>query len=233
MSSPLRRVLVGGAAVLLLAVAVFFWRSRGPSEEQVRRTVVTTVQEETPASVLVTGTLHLRVTVTMDSSQYLTPNWVTGLLQMTQPGVLPLLAGRSETQVRIPGRVSYGFDVQQLEPSMIRFSEGSIIDVTVPALSVQSVAPDLARLEVQRTNQGWMRVFPSDLPEAVRKRALADAERAFRRQAEQRLKTTTQPRVNTARALEAALRPPLQAAGIRSPQFRIRIGERLVLRPED
>jgi len=38
--------------------------------------------------------------------------------------------------------------------------------------------------------------------------------------------------VNTARALEAMLRPPLKAAGVDTPRFRIRVGEQLVLQPE-
>jgi hypothetical protein len=56
---------------------------------------------------------------------------------------------------------------------------------------------------------------------------------AFRTQAKERIASATQPRVNTARALEKMLRPPLVAAGVEDPQFRIRIGDRLSLQPRE
>jgi hypothetical protein len=223
---------MGLALGLLLAVAVAWW-ARGPSEATVRRTVVTTVQEETPASFLVTGTLDLRVEVAVDSSQYLTPDWLTTMLRVAQPSALPLLRGRSRTEVRVPGRVSYGFHVQALSPDMIHLSDDDVVRVELPPLSVHSVDPDLPRLEVWGRTEGWMRVFPSDANEAVRTEALSAVEAAFREQAQRHLGTATQPRVNTARALEAMLRPALQAAGLASPRFRIRVGDRLVLQPEE
>lgn len=195
--------------------------------------MVTTIQEEASASYLVTGTLQLRVTVTVDSSTYLTPDWVTGLLQMTQPGMLPLVEGGTKARVRVPGRVSYGFDVKQLVPSMIRLSDRNVVEVTLPELSIHSVEPDLTKLAIRTTNAGWTRVLPSDVSEEVRSMALSDVEPAFRRQAERRIDSATQPRINTARALERYLRPPLQAAGVPSPEFQIRIGARLIRGPEE
>ena len=225
---------MGGGLVLglLLAVALLWW-GRGPSESTVRRTVVTTVEEEAPASFLVTGTLDMQVTVALDSSQYLTPDWLTTVLQMTQPATLPLLRGRSRTEVRVPGRVSYGFDVQALSPQMIRLSDDEVVELELPRLSVHSISPDLPRLEVRASNEGWMRVVPSDANEQVRTATLSAVEPAFRRQAQRRLETATQPRLNTARALETTLRPALQAAGLSSPRFRVRVNDRLVLQPEE
>jgi len=217
---------------VLLAVAVGLWWTRGPSQETVRRTVITTVQEESPASFLVTGTLDLRVTVTVDSSQYMTPGWLTALVSATQPGVLSLLRGGARTEVRVPGRVSYGFDVQGLDPSMIRLADGNVVELTLPELSVRSVEPSLTKLEVRTRSEGWLRIYGSAAAEDVRARALAQVEPAFRRQARRHIASATQPRVNTARALEALLRPALQAAGVEAPAFRIRIGDRLVLQPE-
>jgi hypothetical protein len=78
-----------------------------------------------------------------------------------------------------------------------------------------------------------MRVFPSEVNEEVRKRALAGVRGAFRAQADARISTATQPRVNTARALEKMLRPPLAAAGLEDPSFRIRVGDRLSLQPRE
>ncbi len=228
------RVAVGGGVVLgLLLAAALVWWGRGPSEATVRRTVITTVEEEAPASFLVTGTLDLQVTVALDSSQYLTPDWMTTMLQMTQPGTLALLRGRSRAEVRVPGRVSYGFDVQALTPEMIRLSGDEVVELELPRLSVHSVSPKLSRLEVRTSNAGWMRVLPSDANDQVRAAALSAVEPAFRRQAERRFETATQPRLNTARALETMLRPALQAAGLSAPRFRVRVNDRLVLQPEE
>jgi hypothetical protein len=193
--------------------------------------VLTTIQDEAPASFFVTGTLEVSVTVRVDSAQYLTPTWLTYLLQQTQPSALPLVQGGAQTRVRVPGTVSYGFDVRALTPDMISV-DGTRVDVSLPSLSVHSVEPDLTRLEVQSRERGWMRVLPSDMPAAVRTQALGAVREAFREQTERRIATATQPRVNTARALERLLRPALQASGLESPQFRMRIGDDLVLRPE-
>jgi len=232
MTESLRAAIGGGLVVGLALIAVVLW-SQGPSDATVRRTVVTTIQDEAPASFLVTGTLDVSVTVRVDSSQFLTPSWLTYLLEKTQPSALPLVQGGSETRVRVPGTVSYGFDVQNLAPSMITVQEKGLVGVALPSLAVHSVEPDLAKLEVRTQTAGWMRVLPSDLPEAVRTQALGAVKGAFRTQAERRIDTATQPRVNTARALEAMLRPPLKAAGVDTPRFRIRVGEELVLQPEE
>lgn len=216
---------------LLLAVAVALWRG-GPSDATVRRTVITTIQDEAPASFLVTGTLDLSATVRVDSSQLLTPSWIAVLLEQTQPGILTLIRGGAEAQVQVPGRVSYGFDVRSLTPSMVTVEEEGLVGVELPALSVHSVGPDLARLRVRTQTTGWMRVLPSEAPEEVRVQALTAVKGAFRAQAERRIDSATQPRVNTARALKAMLRPALKAAGIRSPRFRIRVGNDLVMQPE-
>lgn len=224
---------VGLLIGLLLSIGVAVWWTKGPSTSEVRRTVTTTVQEEAPASFLVTGTLTISVTVRIDSSQYATPDWLTYVLDRTQPSLLPLLRGSSQTQVKVPGRVSYGFDVRALSPEMITVEDGGVVAVDLPELSVYSVEPQLSRLRVRTRTQGWMRVFPSAANEEVRKRALSAVRGAFEAQAEERISTATQPRVNTARALEQMLRPPLVAAGLENPRFRIRIGGRLSLEPRE
>jgi len=226
------RIALGVLVGAVLTVGFGIWWTQGPSESEVRRTVITTVQEEAPASFLVTGTLDVSATVQVDSSQFLTPDWVTFVLERTQPAVLSLLQGASQSRVRVPGRVSYGFDVRSLTPEMIAVGDDGVVAVDLPELSVHSVEPDLSRLQIRTTTEGWMRVFPSDTPADVRRQALADVRGAFEAQAERRLRTATQPRVNTARALEKMLTPSLQAAGISDPEFRIRIGDRLSLQPE-
>ena len=231
MTATMRAAIGGGVIVGLLLVGVLLWE-RGPSDATVQKTVLTTIQDEAPASFLVTGTLDIRVTVRVDSARYLTPSWLTYLLRQTQPSALPLLQGGSETRVRVPGTVSYGFDVQTLDASMIAVEDKGPVGVALPPLTVHSVEPDLGQLEVRSQARGWTRVLPSDMTEAVRRQALGTVTAAFREQAERRLASATQPRVNTARALEKMLRPALQAAGVKAPQFRIRVGDKLVLQPE-
>lgn len=233
MTAKGRAAIGGGLLVALVLVAALVLWEQGPSEATVRRTVITTIQDEAPASFLVTGTMDVTVEVHVDSSQSLTPSWLTYFLEKTQPSALAFVQGESETRVRVPGTVSYGFDVRTLTPSMIAVEEGGRVGVALPTLSVHSVEPALGKLEVSSQKSGWLRMLPSDVPEAVRTQALAAVREAFRAQAEQRLESATQPRVNTARALEAMLRPPLQAAGVDTPRFRIRIGEELVLEPEE
>ena len=228
MTAPVRAAIGGGLVVGIVLVVGLFW-GKGPSEATVQRTVITTIQDEAPASFLVTGTMELSVTVRIDSSQYLTPSWLTYLLETTQPSALALVQGGAQTQVRVPGTVAYGFDVRALSPSMISVQRDGLVGVTLPSLSVHSVEADLGRLEVRSETSGWLHVLPSDVPEAVRTRALGAVQGAFRVQAERRLRSASQPRVHTARALKAMLRPPLTAAGIQEPRFRIRVGEDLVL----
>ena len=229
----LRFVIVGGIlAGILLAVAVGVWWAHGPSQSTVRRTVITTLQSEAPESFLVTGALEIRATVKIDSAEYATPTWLTYAIGQTEPAVLSLLRGSSQTRVRVPGRVSYGFDVRSLTPQMIALESDGVVAVDLPELSVYSVEPDLARLKVRSDTKGWMRVFPSEVHEDVRERAMSGVRTAFEKQARAHIRSSTQPRVNTARAIEKILTPSLKAAGIDDPRFRIRIGDRLSLQPK-
>lgn len=218
--------IVAGAVVAGLLV----WFLRGPSEATVRRTVVTTIQEEAPASVMVTGKLQIATTIDVDSTSTMTPEWATTMLRLTHPELIGFTTGTASVRLRIPGTVSYGFDVRDLTPAMITVEEG-IVAVELPPLSVQAVEPDLTKLEVQTSTSGWMKMFTGEMEEEVRKNALARVQETLRSQAEARLASSTQPRINTARALRAMLRPPLQAAGLGDPQFRFRIGDDLVLTP--
>jgi hypothetical protein len=76
-----------------------------------------------------------------------------------------------------------------------------------------------------------MQLFGSQEEQAQRD-ALGGVRDALRRQGQAHLNTATQPRVNTAQALEKLLRPVLRAAGVPNPQFRFEIGDELVLQPE-
>ena len=218
---------------MLVAIGALLWTLRQPSPGTVRRTVITTLQKETPASFLVTGTLDLTAEVRVDSAVYLTPDWLTRTLQTTQPRLLSMVEGRARATVRVPGRVSYGFDVKRLTAEAIDVRKDGTVRVTLPSLRVHSVAPDLSRLEVGSGSEGWTQIFPSDAHADVRQSALASVEDAFRKQAQARLNGSTQPRVNTAKALAAMLRPGLEAAGVTPDAFTIRINESLVYTPPE
>jgi hypothetical protein len=110
---------------------------------------------------------------------------------------------------------------------MIRVRENEI-EVQVPELAIYSAEPDLARLEV-RTDVGWTRL-PSSGQEAEH-RALRQVNQALRQQGEAHLQGSTQPRVNTARALNTLLTPVLRSAGVPEPRLRFRIGGDLIVEP--
>lgn len=228
MTSVQRFVVATVVLVGLAGLGILWWTS-GPSLARVQQTVITTVQEEAQASFYVTGTTQMTTTVSVDSSAYLTPDWLTVVLRHTNPATLPLTRGSTTATVRVPGRVSYGFRVQNLTPEMIDVGEQGTVRVTIPALEIHSVEPDLTQLEVRTASEGWMRLFGSETHTNVRAQALAGVEAAFRSQARTHLDTATQPRTNTARSLQSLLRAPLEAAGISDPQFRIRVGDDLVL----
>jgi hypothetical protein len=233
MSRHTRTVFGIGAVVgVVLAVAVGLWWAQRPTAT-VQRTVLTTVQEEAPASFLVTGTLELHATVRIDSSEYVTPEWLTFALSQAQPSMLAYLKGSAQTEVAVPGRVSYGFDVQTLKPSMVRVEDDGVVAVDVPPLAIHSIEPSLSKLTVRSTTEGWMRVFASEVPADVRSQAMSGVRAALREQAQARLESATQPRVNTARALKKMLTPPLTAAGLENPRFRIRVGDQLSLTPQE
>ena len=158
--------IVGG---MVVATALIWWLG-GPTQATVQRTIVTTVQQETPASTLITGRLSMTTTVAVDSTSPVTPMWLTSVIQTTQPQLMPFTLGTASAKIRVPGTVSYGFDVRQLTPEMIRLVEDDIVEVRLPPLGVQSVEPDLQRMEMQTASSGWMKMFTGDMEEDVRKK---------------------------------------------------------------
>ena len=212
------------AVVLLVVVGLWRWvRSVVPplTEERVQTTVVTTIQQEVPRAVFVTGALDLTLTSSMTSTRRFLP------------GLFDLEVGRSEIAVRVPGRVSYGVDASAIRAEDVRFVEVDgepVVVVRMPAPRVQAVEPVLERVELQSESGGWVRPSRDDEREALR-RALADVRPALRAQAEAHLGRSAQPSRNTAEALAALLAPPLQAAGLAEPRFRFVLpdGERLEL----
>jgi hypothetical protein len=209
-------------SVFLVAIAIalgWWWMRPRLTEEDVRSVVVSTIQRESPASFYVTGSLDIVATVTAENTRYFLPD------------LFRFNLGTVRSTARVPGRVSYGFDVRQLREQDIRVLEDGTVEITLPELSVYSVEPDLARMEVQ-TDAGWRQLEP-DAGQRQEQRAMEGAQEALRSQAERHLGTSAQPRINTAQAIESLLRPILQAVGMPDPQFRFHIGPRLVIEPAD
>ncbi|MEM1043141.1 MAG: DUF4230 domain-containing protein [Bacteroidota bacterium] len=213
---PVLALLLVGAA---LALTVWLARPRW-SVEGVRDAVVTTIQSEAPASDLVTGRVGIAARREIRNlGQF---SWLPAWLDL--PGVNVLDA---EARVEATGEALYGFDVRALTPDMIEVYPSGLVEVTLPPLRVVAVDTDLAGLRVE-SEEGVLRGGAGRQLEAE---ALRDVEALLLRQAEQHLADSVQPAVNTSKALEAMLRPPLRAAGLEAPRFRFRLGPDLTLEP--
>lgn len=204
-------IVATGVLLLIGTVGLYLWSSRPRlSETDIRDVVYATIQRESPESFLITGALEVTATTRVANTRTLLP------------GVVGIDLGTTSATVRVPGRVSYGFDVRQLTPAMIRVHEDDVIEVTVPEPVIYSVEPNLEQMEVE-TQRGWLRLSRRTV-EDVRGRAIRLVQQALRAQGVAHLRASSQPRINTADALYEMLHPVLIAAGVEDPQIRFRIG---------
>jgi hypothetical protein len=212
-------IVATGVLLLIGAVGLFLWSNRPRlSETDIRDVVYSTIQRESPESFLITGTLEVTATTRVENTRTLLP------------GVMGIDLGTTSATVRVPGRVSYGFDVRQLTPAMIRVLPGDTIEVTVPEPVLYSVEPNLEQMEVQ-TQRGWLRMSQRTVDE-VRERAIQLVQQTMRQQGQAHLHGSSQPRINTADALYEMLHPVLVAAGVENPTIRFQVG-RLQLQRRD
>jgi hypothetical protein len=203
-------LLVGGAILLLPRVQPPTLTERVTGEE-----LHAAIQREADTTFVVTGYLDVVGTVRSEDTRVFLPdllNWRLGTTRAT---------------VRVPGRVSYGFDMGQLTPDMIRV-RGDTVELDVPIVAIYSAEPDLSRLEVETTT-GWAR-RPVTAQEAER-RAVQLLTEALHRQGSAHLGGSMQPQVNTGRALRRIVEPIAIGLGLESPHFRIYFGEGLLLEP--
>ncbi len=213
------------APILLVVFAVFaiggawWWASSMRlTQEEAAQTVVTTIERETAESFLVVGSLDATATVTVRNEKKLLP------------GSLDFSIGTTTSQVRVPGRIAYGFDVSDIRPESVRMLDDGTVQVTLPPLTVLSAEPDLALLEVE-TERGWLR--SADSMERVERRAVGLIVESLRNQGEAHLTgDNVQPRINTAQAMETMLRPAFAAAGHPDVLFRFQISPTLVQKSE-
>jgi hypothetical protein len=199
---------------LAIGASFFLWTRWEPprlAERQVREMVFTTIQQETGQSFYVTGSIDVTVMTTVEDTRVFLPR------------LLDLRVGTTRASVRVPGRVSYGFDARGLRPEMIRVEE-RLVQVSLPPLAVYSAEPDLSAMEVQ-TDVGWTRL-PSSGQDAERQ-ALRHVNRALQEQGVAHLRTSTQPRVNTAEALATLIDPVLRSAGLQDFVLRFDLGDGL------
>jgi hypothetical protein len=214
-SAPLVHIgVIAATGILLLigTVGIYLWSSRPRiTETEIRDMVYSTIQRESPESFLVTGSLDVTATTRVENTRTLLP------------GVVGIDLGTTSATARVPGRISYGFDVRELTPAMIRVLPGDTIEVTVPEPVIYSVEPNLEQMEVE-TQRGWFRLS-RETTEQVRGRAIQLVQQTMRAQGHAHLRGSTQPRINTANALYEMLRPVLIAAGMENPHIRFRIGD--------
>jgi hypothetical protein len=214
-----RGTLAGMLVVLLLvaALGIALWARRPHlTEEQVRETIWSTIQREAPAAFLVTGWIEVTaVTRVTNTRTFL-------------PGIIGFDLGTTSANVRVPGRISYGFDVGDMKPGMIRLLDDGVIEVDVPQPVIWSVEPNLSQMEIE-TQRGWARLSAASVDQ-VRDRAVSLVQGALAQQGQVHLQNSSQPGINTADALDAMLRPALVAAGIPDPELRFRIG-RIIIEP--
>lgn len=204
-------IVATGVLLLIGTFGLYLWSNRPQvSAVDVRDVVYSTIQRETPASFLITGALEVTATTRVENTRTLLP------------GVLGIDLGTTSATVRVPGRVSYGFDVRLLTPEMIHVM-GDTIEVVVPEPVLYSVEPNLEQMEIS-TERGWLRLSRSTVDQ-VRGRAIELVQQTMRTQGTAHLQDSAQPRINTAHALYQMLRPVLIAAGIEDPQIRFRIGD--------
>lgn len=213
LSAPLVHIgviLAVGILLLVGTLGLYLWSQRPQlSQTDIRDVVYSTIQRESSASFLITGTLEITTTTRVENTRTLLPR------------IVGIDLGTTSATVRVPGRVSYGIDVRQLTAEMITVI-GDTIEVIVPDPTVYSVEPNLSQLEVE-TQRGWLRLSQATTEE-VRGRAIELVQGTMRAQGVRHLQNSSQPRINTADALYEMLRPALIAAGLDDPQIRFQIG---------
>ena len=212
---PARRRLAGVVLGLVIAalvavivvLGVMIGRGGALDEEEVESAMLSTLQSEASEEFLVTG----RLTSSLSGSS--ARRWRIKLLNVE--------TGRAEVGVRVPATMTYGFSLGDLEPGDLDFQEGGVVEVRLPPLAVFSVEPELEEADVDIDLSGQARLTPS-LTERTLEQTLRRVRPALRAQAEDHLRTSDQPAINTARTLSRMLATPLEAAGVDVAAVRFR-----------
>ena len=210
--------LVPFVLILFLSIALFLVLKKTQwTEEELRSSIITKVESESPESFLVTGSLEINADITEESNR----SFIIPVLFMP----VPVNMGKTTTNLKIPGKVAYGFNVRDLKAEDINVAEDGVIEVDLPELSTFSVEPYLDQAEIQ-TEVGWARMH-SKSGQVQEEKALGRVNETLRNQARSVLDNSQQPQINTAEALQAMLLPVTEALGIENPQFRFKLGNGL------
>lgn len=206
------------AATLVVAMQLRYpLHQAAPAEARVQAVVLTTVQQEAPASFFVTGSVALPAGSSIPHTT----------VQPVPPYLPPANSGSTSAEAHLPGTVTYGFDVQELTADHIRLDADGVIHLSVPPLQVFSTEPDLGRVQVAFTHV-WRAWLTQQDGRAAEGDTLHAAQRALRMQAAQQLQEAHEPQLNSAEALRHLLLPTLQALGIARPAFRMQMDSGLV-----
>ena len=218
----MRRVFLVLLVLLLMAAAAataWFVATRPRlTESEAQVLVASTLVQEVPESFLVTGTLEYVTRVERSRQR----NFVA------VPGRMELPLGTTRVSARVPGRVSYGFDVRDLRPTDVRL-RGDTVEVRLPPLTVFSVEADLDEAEIS-TDEGWGPML-SPRGYLEERQALRAVRPRMRERAERHLERNGEPERNAARAAAAMLRPAFAAAGYDRVVFTFVVGEGRALTP--
>ena len=216
-------LLVGILLLLLFPIGMRYLSTYSPSipkinltEHDVRQVILTELKADEQTPFLVSGTLHLVADITEENTKYLLPELFEDNFSL----------GTTWSNVRLPGKVSYGVDLNQLNLERIQVMADSQIVITLDQIEIQSVEAFLDEMEVH-TEVGWARLH-SRSGRSIERKALVEAQNALRGQAVTYLQTNTQPLRNTEMALSQILSPVLQSVGIRNPIIRCRLAPAFV-----
>lgn len=219
MKRPGQKILIGGAVVLVMMllgiIAVLRQVADRIAPDELRERIVATIQSEARASLLLTGSIDMTATVTIENAKTLLP------------GLLNIDMGTSRAMVQVPGRAHYGFDVRELGRDKIRIS-GDTIWIQVPQPRVLSVDANLQQMQIW-SSKGWLRSGSS--VQSVERSAITKIDNALARQAAAHVANSAQPRINSAEALRHMVIPVVTAAGIENPVFQFELTEKLKLEP--
>lgn len=200
-------VLAAGLAVLVWVGVRLLDREGLLTEDEIREAVRVGIEAEAAEGFVVTG----RLASTLERSS--TRRWRIRLLDIE--------TGRTTVDVRVPATMTYGFSLDDFQSDDVRFREDGVVEVVLPPLEVFSVEPILEDAEVDIEVSGQARLTPSQTERTVQT-TLRRVRPALREQAEAHLRDSSQPRVNTARALRRVLATPMEAAGVDLDAVRFR-----------
>ncbi len=197
--------------LLVLVMSVLRYAAKHVAPEEIRERIVATIQSEAKASLLVTGSVDLTATVTIENVKTLLP------------GMLDIELGTARAMAQVPGRAYYGFDVRELDRDKIDV-RGDTISITVPPPRVLSVDANLEQLRIW-SDKGWLR--SSGSLQSVELKAVQRIDNTLARQAASYVSNSAQPRVNSAEAIRRLLQPVLAAMGISNPVFQFELSEQI------